>query len=322
MHSYSQGAAIKRPVTVGTVSRRLTWEDLDEAAMDGLIRLARDEDLYGHGLRHNPFRPGDATTDSLALSGCATARLVARQPLVVCGIPLIRRVLEIYSEGKATLTASTCEGQPVSPGTEIAVVSGPTASLLQAERVMLNFVQHLSGIATQTQEYVAQLKNSATRLVDTRKTTPGFRLLEKISVAAGGGWNHRLGLYDQVLIKDNHLAAAGATAGQALADAVRHIRLTRPDLIIECEVDSPSQIDPVLDAGADIILLDNFTTTELIDAVKHINGRALTEASGGITLQRIPEIAHIGLDFISTGALVHQSVWCDVGLDWDYDSRT
>jgi nicotinate-nucleotide pyrophosphorylase (carboxylating) len=273
MHSYSQGAAIKRPVTVGTVSRRLTWEDLDEAAMDGLIRLARDEDLYGHGLRHNPFRPGDATTDSLALSGCATARLVARQPLVVCGIPLIRRV-------------------------------------------------HLSGIATQTQEYVAQLKNSATRLVDTRKTTPGFRLLEKISVAAGGGWNHRLGLYDQVLIKDNHLAAAGATAGQALADAVRHIRLTRPDLIIECEVDSPSQIDPVLDAGADIILLDNFTTTELIDAVKHINGRALTEASGGITLQRIPEIAHIGLDFISTGALVHQSVWCDVGLDWDYDSRT
>lgn len=313
---------VKRPVTAAMASRRLRWDDLDPAAMDSLIQLARAEDLSSRGLLNAAFPPGDATTAALAPTGVATARLVARQNLVLCGIPLLQRVLDAYCSSNSSLTASAAEGQSVPPGTELAVVKGPVECLLQAERVMLNFVQHLSGIATQTRCYAGLLQDSPTRLVDTRKTTPGFRLLEKIAVATGGGWNHRLGLYDRILIKDNHLAAVGAASGQALANAVGHIRAQRPDLVIECEVDDPSQIDPVLAAGADIILLDNFSTAQLRLAVAHINGRALTEASGQITKQRLPEIAAIGLDFISTGALVHQSTWCDIGMDWGDENHS
>ncbi len=316
MQNSEETRPIERPVTVAMASRRLGWGDLAAAAMDDLIRLAREEDLDCTGLRVGTahFRRGDATTEALNPKGNGSARLVARQDLVVCGIPLLERILMSYCNG--TITPRVAEGDAVKPGTEIAVISGPISGLLQAERVLLNFIQHLSGVASQTRAYAELLQASTTRLVDTRKTTPGFRLLEKVAVATGGGWNHRLGLYDRVLIKDNHLAACGSIAGDALAAAVAKIRSQRPDLVVECEVDSPRQIEPVIEAGADIILLDNFSTVQLQRAVDRIGGRALTEASGGITRERLPELAAIGLDFISTGALVHQSTWRDIGLDW------
>lgn len=181
---------------------------------------------------------------------------------------------------------------------------------------MLNFLQKLSGVATLTAQYVTALGSSQTRLLDTRKTTPGYRVLEKYATACGGGWNHRLGLFDRVMLKDNHLAASDATLGTALAKLVAQARQTYPQLPVEVEVDALDQIPPVLEAGAHVILLDNFSDDALRQAVARIQGRALTEASGGITLERLPSLAGIGLDFISTGATVHQSGWVDIGMDW------
>jgi nicotinate-nucleotide pyrophosphorylase (carboxylating) len=198
----------------------------------------------------------------------------------------------------------------------LARLEGPARRLLEAERVLLNFLQRLSGIATHTAAHVRALGRTHTRLIDTRKTTPGWRMLEKYAVACGGAWNHRLGLFDRVLIKDNHLAASGATRGDRLAAAVRLARRRAPDLAIEVEVDELAQLPPVLDAGADVVLLDNFTPAQLRRAVALVAGRARTEASGGVTLRSLPALAHLGLDFISSGALVHQSTWVDIGLDW------
>jgi nicotinate-nucleotide pyrophosphorylase (carboxylating) len=181
---------------------------------------------------------------------------------------------------------------------------------------LLNFLQRLSGIATYTRAHVRALGDSPTRLLDTRKTTPGYRALEKYAVATGGAWNHRLGLFDRVLIKDNHLAASGATRGDRLAHAVRLARRRAPHLRIEVEIDALDQLDPVLEARADVVMFDNFSLPDLRLAVARASGRTRTEASGGITLATLPALAHVGLDFISTGALVHQSTWIDIGLDW------
>jgi nicotinate-nucleotide pyrophosphorylase (carboxylating) len=191
------------------------------------------------------------------------------------------------------------------------------STLLSAERVLLNFLQKLTGIATLTAVYAAGLANTSSRLLDTRKTTPGWRMLEKYAVATGGGWNHRLGLFDRIMLKDNHLAAGHAVGGGQLAALVRHARAVRPDLLVECEVDALEQIAPVLEAEADVILLDNFSPETLRAALGEIGNLAWTEASGGITLENIGDIAKIGPDFISTGALTHQAAWVDVGLDWE-----
>jgi nicotinate-nucleotide pyrophosphorylase (carboxylating) len=182
---------------------------------------------------------------------------------------------------------------------------------------MLNFLQRLSGVSTITWHYAEALQGSATRLLDTRKTTPAFRVLEKYAVGCGGGWNHRMGLYDRVMLKDNHLAAAGAVGGTALLDAVRGAVARYPGMVVQVEVDAISQITPVLDAGAHIVLLDNFALAELREAVALIGDRARTEASGGITIESLPEIGRVGVDFASTGAVTHAANWIDIGLDWE-----
>lgn len=198
----------------------------------------------------------------------------------------------------------------------LGIIAGPPRTILEAERVLLNFLQRLSGVASLTRACVDALGSSRTRLLDTRKTTPGFRVLEKYAVACGGGFNHRIGLFDRVMLKDNHLAAAGATGGRALSDLVGKYRSEWPEMVIELEVDSISQIAPALAAGIENLLLDNFTTGELAEAVALVGDRAATEASGGITAERLAGLASLGLDFISTGATVHQATWKDIGLDW------
>lgn len=301
---------------------RLTWDDLDPGYLRQLIHAARDEDLAGLGLRARPSRPGDRSTGSLGVTTrSAEAHLVARDPLITAGLPLLAPILRAYGTGaKAQLRRK--DGARVKRGDVLATLHGDPRTLLAAERVALNFVQRLSGIATQTAAHVAALGSGRTRLLDTRKTTPGWRMLEKYAVACGGGWNHRLGLFDRVMLKDNHLALLGFTSqrgpsGQSpLAEAVRRARAAAPDLPVEVEVDHLKQIPAVLDAGADVILLDNFTPAQLSRAVALIGGRALTEASGGITVKSLPKLAGLGLDFVSTGALVHQSTWVDIGLDW------
>lgn len=304
--------------------KRLTWDDLDLAYLRRLIESARDEDLAGLGLRERPGRPGDHSTGAIARTPrSGAADLVARQPLVACGLPLISLILKAYGEN-AHVQLRSKDGRLVGEGGILATVSGDPRVLLAAERIILNFLQRLSGVATQTRRYVDALGKSRTRLLDTRKTTPGYRMLEKYAVACGGGWNHRLGLFDRVMLKDNHLAllgfetAAGSAAGSParLAEAVTAARRAAKDLPVEVEVDMMEQIPSVLAAGADVILLDNFTPAQLKKAVQLIGGRAFTEASGGITLKTLPRLADLGLDFASTGALVHQSVWVDIGLDW------
>ncbi len=307
--------------------RRLSWDDLDKAYLRRLVEIARDEDLRGLGLATAPARHGDASTASVGgVAGAAEAEVVARGDMVACGLPLIPLVLSVYG-GRATVQPRVKDGTRVCGGDVLATLAGDPRILLSAERIVLNFVQRLSGIATQTRRYADALGRGRTRLLDTRKTTPGYRMLEKYAVACGGGWNHRLGLFDRVMLKDNHLALLGFhgdadgvresnAPGLRLAEAVARARRAAPELPVEVEVDSLEQIPAVLDAGADVILLDNFRVPQLRRALRLIRGRVFTEASGGITLKSLPGLAGLGLDFVSTGALVHQSVWVDIGLDW------
>jgi nicotinate-nucleotide pyrophosphorylase (carboxylating) len=320
--------ALSRADLSDSLIKRLTWDDLDLSYVRRLIEMARDEDLSGLGLRTKPLQTGDRSTGSIAgAPRQSSADLVAREDLIAAGLPLLSLVVAVYG-GNATVQLRAKDGRPVAAGTVLATLTGDPRTLLAAERVMLNFIQRLSGVATQTHRYVQALGKSRTRLLDTRKTTPGYRALEKYAVACGGGWNHRLGLFDRVMLKDNHLALLGfprfdaavgkLAAGNSgpLASAVALARKNVPELPVEVEVDRLEQIPAVLAAGADVILLDNFTPAQLRKAIALIGGRAFTEASGGITLKTLPKLADLGLDFASTGALVHQSVWVDIGLDW------
>lgn len=306
----------KRPLD--DFSQRLRWDQIDPEWIDLLIDLAFREDLAGGGLAYPPERSGDATTENVIHPGLGSARLIARHPMTVAGLTLVPLILDRYGRefGAAIFTTDLEDGAKVQRGDCLGELSGDKATILTAERVLLNFLQRLTGVATETRTYVDALGATRTRLLDTRKTTPGYRMLEKYAVACGGGWNHRLGLYDRIMLKDNHLAAESAGSGDRLAAAVELARQKRPDLGVEVEVDDIGQIPPVLLAGADIIMLDNFSNSQLAEAIELIGDRALTEASGGITLERLPSLAELGLDYISTGATVHQARWVDIGLDW------
>ncbi len=277
------------------------------------INLAR---VVGAALEEDVGR-GDVTTDACVpreVQGSCVFR--ARAPLVVSGGEIIR---EVFRQLDASVRVSDLvpEGTHLSAGGVIARVSGSAASLLKGERVALNFMQRLSGIATLTRRYVDALPpGSTTRIADTRKTTPGLRALERQAVRAGGGHNHREDLGSAVLIKDNHVAAAGG-----VAQAIARCRANAPHTSrIECEVDSLEQFETALAAGAEIVLLDNFDDDMVQRAVAINRARtppAILEASGGITLERIARLASLGVDVISVGALTHSAPSVDIGLDWD-----
>jgi len=294
---------------------RLSWEDLDPDYLRQLVGLAKIEDLAGAGLTTRPERLGDVTTALMPEGEDGKAQLTAREPMTVAGLGMIPICLDAYGQG-CSFTPLAPDGASVEAGSALGLLEGPSAALLQAERVLLNFIQHLSGVATETSHYVEALGESETALLDTRKTQPGYRVLQKYAFACGGGYNHRIGLFDRVMLKDNHLAVAGATGGERLTDTVALAKATCEDLPIQVEVDTIAQIQPVLDAGADIILLDNFSIDQLKEAVDLIGDQACTEASGGVKIDNLPQLGELGLDFISTGAPVHQSTWKDIGLDW------
>ncbi len=295
--------------------RRLRWAELDEAWLQAFAALARDEDLAGAGLATRPGLSGDPSGALLAGAGRARARVVARQPMTIAGLGMMRPIFAVYDPA-CVGRALVAEGTEVPAGTVIAEVEGPAASLLAAERILLNFLQRLTGVATRTREHVRALGASPTLLLDTRKTTPGFRMLEKYAVGQGGGYNHRLGLFDRIMVKDNHLAAGGATVAARIHDLVTRARAARPDLLLEVEVDRLDQLEPVLAAGADIILLDNFTLPQMREALPLIRGRAWSEVSGGVNLATLPAIGQVAPDFVSCGALTHAAPWADLGLDW------
>ncbi|PWL65304.1 MAG: nicotinate-nucleotide diphosphorylase (carboxylating) [Verrucomicrobia bacterium] len=310
---------MKNPQYESHLVRRLKWEDLDEKYVEGLVKAARAEDIEGAGLAVLPKIAADITTRSLTPSIRTKASLRARRDMTVCGMELARIALKVYGEASGDFgcrfTALAKDGDRVPAGGTLGTIEGPARVILQAERVMLNFLQRLSGVATETAKYVAALGDSPTKLLDTRKTTPGLRVLEKYAFACGGGYNHRIGLFDRVMLKDNHLAAAGASKGDALAGAVRIAREKNAGFAIEVEVDALDQIPPVLEAGADVIMFDNFSNADIAEGVRLVGGGAWTEISGGVTLESVGELGKLGADFVSTAAPVHSSKWIDIGLD-------
>ena len=260
---------------------------------------------------------GDATTlATVPATAKAKAVLRAREPLVVAGLDFAEAAFrELSAAVKIKRLAK--DGRRVKAGANLLKISGPARAILGAERVALNFVQRLSGIATLTTQFVDAIKDAPAQILDTRKTTPGWRRFEKYAVTCGGGKNHRFGLDDMMLIKDNHLAAMRGAQPNAIAAAVRRAREKFPRLKIEVEADTLEQAGQSADAGADIILLDNMNPARLRQAVQKIKGRAKTEASGGVTLKTVRAIATTGVDFISVGALTHSACAVDIGLDFE-----
>ena len=277
---------------------------LPDVVIEPLVRLALTED-FGRG--------GDITTDAVIPSSTRMKALMsAREPGIAAGYDAARLALRLV-DAQATWTTLTEEGAQFQKGAPLVRIEGSARSVLMAERVMLNFIGPLSGVATLTSKFVAEAASTNARITCTRKTTPGFRALEKRAVRLGGGVNHRLGLDDAILIKDNHIAAAGgvALAIKRARAAVGHLRA------IEIEVDRLSQIEEALPFKPDAILLDNMSTALLKEAVALIAGRAKTEASGGVRLETVKAIAQTGVDFISAGALTHSAVNLDIGLDYE-----
>ncbi len=273
-----------------------------EAEVERLVRMALAEDA--------PW--GDITSQAvIPETARMSAHLVAREDGVLCGADVFRAAMTLTDPAIKTNFA-THDSERFSKGDVLATVEGPARGVLQAERIALNFVQRLAGIATLTARYVAATAGTRARIVDTRKTTPGLRVLERYAVRCGGGVNHRFSLSDAVMAKDNHLAVLGSS----LAEAIGKARATLPHTThFEVEVDRLDQIEEVLAAGVDTIMLDNFSVADLKAGVAQVAGRALIEASGGVTLERIAEIAATGVDIISVGALTHSVCALDLGLD-------
>ncbi|MCY4386253.1 MAG: carboxylating nicotinate-nucleotide diphosphorylase [Desulfurellaceae bacterium] len=272
----------------------------DHPAVDRLICLALEEDIGR----------GDATTRATIPSNqAAHGKIMAKADLVLAGLPIIALVLA-QTDKTAGVRLLAQEGRQVPVGTVVAEVWGQAAGLLTAERTLLNFLQHLSGVATLTRKFVEAVAGTRCTIIDTRKTLPGLRLLDKYAVVQGGGRNHRLGLDDGVLIKDNHIAVCGGVGA-----AVRRARSQASTwLRIEVECTTMAEVQEALDAQADIILLDNMTTTQMTEAVQLIHGRALVEASGNISLARVREVAETGVDFISVGVLTHSTPAADLSM--------
>lgn len=260
---------------------------------------------------------GDATTESLIPEeSVGAASVVSRGRGVVAGLPVAATVFAMVDDD-VEVTLHARDGDPVAAGSLVASVRGPARALLMAERVALNFLQRLSGVATLTRRYVDAVEGTGVRIVDTRKTTPGLRVLEKYAVRCGGGHNHRFHLSDAVLVKDNHRAVLHAAAVD-LADALADVRRRLPHTVsIAVELDDLEALEAALNAGVDAVLLDNMDAASLRAAVGRIRGRALVEASGGITLETVREKAETGVDLISVGALTHSAPALDMAMEWD-----
>jgi len=286
---------------------------LNLAKIRPLIKMAIEEDL---GI-------GDRTSEVLFKNDTiAKATIISREEIVVCGMDLAREILKCYDE-KLELTVRINDGESAHVGNKLGTIEGPLRAMLSAERVMLNFLQRLSGISTTTSKYVRAIQGTKARIYDTRKTMPGWRLLEKYAVRCGGGYNHRLGLFDGILIKDNHLAELGPSFQQKLKEIITDARKVKGVKFIAVEVDHVDhQLNYVLEIpGIDIVLLDNMGQWQLKHAVEMRdemcgkNKKPLLEASGNITLSNVSAIAQCGIDRIAVGAITHSAKAVDIGLD-------
>lgn len=285
---------------------RIAFDLESDPRVQALVRMALEEDLD---------QAGDVTSAALMPGARMVAHMVAREACVPAGLGLAAMVFRAADPAlHVELLAE--DGTPADEGVELLRVSGPALGVLAAERTALNFTQRLSGVATLTRHYVDQVSDLGTQILDTRKTTPGWRLLEKYAVHCGGGVNHRAGLYDQILIKDNHLAHWRRATGKSIAEAVEAARAAAPGLLVEVEADTLPQVERLLPARPDWILLDNMCFAELEAAVEMCRGICRTEASGGITLETLRGVAETGVDAISVGALTHSPRAVDIALDF------
>jgi nicotinate-nucleotide pyrophosphorylase (carboxylating) len=260
---------------------------------------------------------GDVTTLATVPAAARSSALMrAREPLSVAGIQFAETAFRALSTA-IQIKKFVRDGQRAQVGATLLKISGSTRALLSAERVALNFIQRLSGVATATAQFADAIKGTSATILDTRKTTPGWRRFEKYAVVCGGGKNHRIGLFDMVLIKDNHLVALKNEKPNAIAAAVQRARKKYPALKVEVEADTLAQVAQAAEAGADFILFDNMTPAQMRQAVKIVQGRAKTEASGGVNLKTVRAIAATGVDFISVGAITHSARAVDIGLDFE-----
>jgi nicotinate-nucleotide pyrophosphorylase (carboxylating) len=281
----------------------LSAAGLDPAEIEGVVRRALEEDLT--------FGP-DVTTDStVPVRAQATGEIVPRSPGMLAGIPLAAAVFDLVGRGEVEVELLAADGTAARPGEAVLRVAGPARALLTAERTALNLIGHLSGIATLTRHWVDAATGTAAAIRDTRKTTPGLRALEKYAVRCGGGVNHRMGLGDGALIKDNHVLAAGG-----ITAAVEAIRRTAPGIPLEVECDTLDQVREALAAGVQLVLLDNFGLDDTVAAVSLARGTGCRlEASGGLTLERARAVAETGVDYLAVGALTHSAPVLDLGFD-------
>ncbi len=279
--------------------RNIQREDL----LDKLIDIAIDEDIY----------TGDLATNAIiGTKSNITAIITSKADGVISGIEVAEKVMQRIATAEYTFHSYLNDGDEVKKGDKILRISGKYNDLLTAERLMLNFLQRMSGIASATRQLVNQIQGTRAVLLDTRKTVPGHRCTDKLAVKHGGGTNHRMGLYDMAMIKDNHIKAA-----RGISNAIKQVRATTPISIkVEVETTDIEEVREALEGGADIIMLDNMTTEQMKEAVKCIGGRAKTEASGNITLERIREVAETGVDYISVGAITHSVKALDMSMNF------
>lgn len=288
------------PLTTGLLEE-LAAAGLDPRAVHDAIVLALAEDLPGEDVTSVATIPADAR---------GVADFAAREPGVVAGLTVAALVFAEVLGDDVTITDRVPDGTRVAAGDVVMRVSGPTRGLLTAERTALNYASHLSGVATATAAWVEALAGTRARVLDTRKTLPTYRALQKYAVRCGGGVNHRFSLSDMAMVKDNHVVAAGG-----VVPAYRAVRAAYPDLPVEVEVTDLDELRALLEAGCDRILLDNMDSPTMAEAVRITAGRATLEASGGLTFERAREVAETGVDFISVGALTHSVKVFDIGMD-------
>ncbi len=274
--------------------------ELDWEKVDLIIENALQEDLGS----------GDITTDAIFSSDdTCEAQIITKQEGVIAGIPIAQRVFQKLDPG-VTIAPKLKDGEHVKPGYEVLEIKGAIRAVLSGERLTLNLLQRMSGIATATSKYVEAIQGYRAQILDTRKTAPGLRVLDKYAVSVGGGYNHRIGLYDAVLIKDNHINFAGS-----ISKAIEIVQSKyQSKFKIEVETSNLREVREALEAGADIIMLDNMSIEMMKEAVSIVGRKSITEASGGITLDTVREIAETDVDFISVGAITHSSPALDIGL--------
>lgn len=304
------------PPALESFRQRISWDALDKNLIEKQLKICVEEDL-GLNSKDETKWQSDITTRCCEITNNGSAYLTAREPMILCGTLIIPFIIKAFGTQQVTYTIKYNDGDDLQRDDIIGILTGPINEILAIERSVLNYLQRLSGISTSVLKFKKKIDKHGVGLLDTRKTTPGLRLLEKYASACGGSFNHRIGLFDRILIKDNHLAAAQATHGTELENFLRSVvRKNNSNCIIEVEIDEIEQLEAAINSGVDAVLLDNFSPTLIKQAMMKNKNRVVIEASGGITESSILAYAKAQPHFISTGAPIHSSRWVDIGLDW------